>query len=142
MIGDGGKLNLQFDKSGVAIVASALVMALAVVLTACWIIINYAPWILTTVAQSKFDKQDAIIETNRKDAAAGAAQQAMINASMLDQLKSLSATIEANRKDAANRADLAQDSNQNNSDSIIQMQQLLMDKGMMIPRDAPKRRQR
>ena len=129
MIGDGGKLNLQFDRSGIAIVASALVMAFAVILTACWIVINYAPWMLTTVAQSKFDKQDSVIEANRKDAAAMQAQQTMINGQVLDQLK-----------DLHNRADLAQDSNSNNSDSIIQMQQLLMDRGLMVPRDVPKRR--
>lgn len=128
MVGDG-KLNIELNKPWMAIVGSIVVFVVFVILAGSWMIITYAPWPTKPEVSSKFDKQDAVIEANRKDGAAAQAQQTMINAQILDQLK-----------DLHNRADLAQDSNANNSDSIIQMQQLLMDRGMMIPRDMPKRR--
>lgn len=141
MVGDGA-LNIELNKPWMAIVGSIVAFVVFVILAGSWMIITYAPWPTKPEVASKFDRQDAVIETNRRDAAAVQAQQVMINGQILDQLKGLSTTIEANRKDAANRADLSQDSTQNNSDSIIQMQQLLMDKGLMLPRDVPKRRLR
>lgn len=132
MVGDG-KLNIELNKPWMAIVGSVVAFVVFVILAGSWMIITYAPWPTKPEVSAKFDKQDSVIEANRKDAVADRAQQTMINSQVLDQLKTLS-----------NRADLAQDSNANNSDSIIQMQQLLMDRGMMtIPANQlPKRRLR
>lgn len=139
---ENGKVSLSFEKTGLVVVSSIVLITVAVVLTMCWIVMSWAPWPFKADVNNQFDKVNGAIESNRKDAAATQVQQNMINAQMLEQLKGLTTTVETNRKEAANREDLEQDATGNNSDSITQLQQMMMDKGMMLPSQLPKRRQR